>query len=204
MTNKLVTKCKDFYYINGDIFYISRWGHFNKVKICDDGRYLKCRNEFLHRVLYCFYHNISNIEEISTKCVHHKDGNRYNNSKENLTLIDSSEHTRLHSTGRKHTEVSKQKMSLSRKGVKQSEEHRRKNIERLKQIPWTEERKRHISEAYKNKRPVICIETGERFESIVSAGKKYGHLDMIKLCIKGKAKKAAGFRWKYADTTESN
>ena len=199
MIKKLSIKDTDLYYIDGDIFYISRWGHFNKVKICDDGKYLKCRTESLHRVLYCFYNDIPNINIIKDKYVHHIDENKYNNSKENLMLIEPSEHTKLHSIGRKHTEKSKQKMSIARKGKHFSEEHRKKLAEHLKNIPWTKERLQHMSDSCKKKRSIKCIETNEVFDSIRAASRKYGHIDMIKLCLKGKTEKACGLHWEYND-----
>jgi len=43
-------------------------------------------------------------------CVHHLDGDKLNNHKDNLLLLDFKTHTKLHHVGMKHTEESKRKM----------------------------------------------------------------------------------------------
>ena len=50
-----------------------------------------------------------------------------------------------------------------------------------------------------NKR-VMCIETGEVFDSIKEVSVKYGcHGSNISACCKGKQKTAYGYRWRYAE-----
>ena len=75
-----------------------------------------------------------------------------------------------------------------------------------KQKPFTEEHRKKLSESSKkarklkptkawNRRPVICVETGEIFESVGQANKKYkGHIDE---CAAGLRKSAGGQTWKY-------
>lgn len=57
--------------------------------------------------LYIFEHRLIMENTIGRKLfgneiVHHLDGNKLNNSKDNLVLINNSEHTRLHNSCRKH------------------------------------------------------------------------------------------------------
>jgi len=63
--------------------------------------------------------------------VHHLDGNKLNNHKDNLLLLDFKIHSKLHHTGMKHSEASKIKMSLNRKGRIFTEEHKN-NISKAK------------------------------------------------------------------------
>lgn len=47
-------------------------------------------------------------------------------------------------------------------------------------------------------KPIICIDTGELFCSIEAASMKFKiSRQQISLCLRGKAKTAAGFHWKY-------
>lgn len=49
-----------------------------------------------------------------------------------------------------------------------------------------------------NKR-VMCLETGEVFDSIKAVSLKYGcHGSNISACCKGKQKSACGYHWRYA------
>jgi hypothetical protein len=49
--------------------------------------------------------------------VHHIDGNRWNNSPDNLCVMTRSEHARLHTKGRKLPEETCSKISDARKGI---------------------------------------------------------------------------------------
>lgn len=87
----------------------------------------------------------------------------------------------------KHSEESRKKMSKVRKGMKHSEEEKRK-----------------ISEAHKGRKPtwrmkrVLCIETGEIFESTRDVERKTGidNGNVSKACL-GKLKTAGGLHWKF-------
>lgn len=97
-------------------------------------------------------------------------------------------------------------------------EEKRKEIERLKKLnigrtPWnkgkkglqvhTEEWKKQASlrmkEASKSKQtPVICLETGEIFESQAEASRQKNiNQGNIGMCLKGKRNIAGGYHWQY-------
>lgn len=91
--------------------------------------------------------------------------------------------------GRKHTEETKQKMRISFKKPK-SEEHRRKNTERLHQ------------HRYKLLKPILQYNLDGSFvqewDSIKSIVETLNiHRMSIQNCITGRQKKAKGFIWKY-------
>ena len=48
---------------------------------------------------------------------------------------------------------------------------------------------------------IICIDTGEEFNTITEASKKYNIRNSnISACCRGKLKTAGGYKWKYKDT----
>lgn len=100
------------------------------------------------------------------------------------------------------------------KGSKMSPKNKEQLIERLKNNKYhlnqkhTEETKRKISELHKGKhhsrktefpaRRVICIQTGEIFESLNMAERATGvNHSKISMVCQGKRKSANGFTWKY-------
>jgi hypothetical protein len=58
-----------------------------------------CRRVFTHHVKYCEYHGLDRIPE--GLVVHHMNGNKLDNSKDNLQLLTKSEHTKLHCVERR-------------------------------------------------------------------------------------------------------
>ena len=91
--------------------------------------------------------------------------------------------------GKKLSENIKQKMSESHKGKKLSEEHKKNIGEAHKGIKFSEEAKRKMSEV-KNKK-VICMTTGEIFNSLKEAGNYYNvSRHNISSCCRGKLKSA--------------
>ena len=104
-------------------------------------------------------------------------------------------------SGIKLSEETKLKMSEANKGKKLSEETKLKMSESHKgQIPWnkgkknSEEHNRKIGEAMKGKtsKKVVCITTGEIFDSMKEAGNYYNVTrSNITLCCKG-IRKSAG------------
>jgi hypothetical protein len=55
--------------------------------------------------------------------VHHKNGDRLDNHPDNLMVMKNSDHIRLHMTGKKLSEETKQKLKELRKGTNQKENH---------------------------------------------------------------------------------
>ena len=142
-------------------------------------------------------------------------------------------------SGRKHSEEEKQKMSKAKKGKKNSKEHNKNISKSLKGIQFSEERNKKISKSLKgiqfseehkqnigesvsgekngmwgkpspNRSKVICITTGETFDSIKIAAEKYNiYCTSISHCCKGKYKSAGKLngiklQWKYAENDDNN
>lgn len=119
--------------------------------------------------------------------------------------------------GRKLSEETIAKMSASRKGRARSAETRAKISQSLMGHSFTDETRQKMSEAQKRrvitdetrlkmsqsstrKRNVICVETGEVFDSIAKASEKYKASDTHISCVcRGKRKTAGGYHWRYAD-----
>lgn len=92
-------------------------------------------------------------------------------------------------TGRK-SEETKKKMSIAKKGNKA-----------MNGIKLSEEWKRHLSEAQPHKKRIICIDTGEEFESFADASRKTGlnRSKIVSVCT-GHRNKTGGLRFRYANT----
>lgn len=96
---------------------------------------------------------------------------------EELIFLTQSEHSKMDSKCKRISEV--------RKGKKHSEESKRK-----------------MSEAQKNRKDlskkVLCVETGEIFESTCDAYRKTGinRASISRACL-GKRKTSGGYHWKY-------
>jgi len=74
-------------------------------------------------------------------------------------------------TGRKQTESARQKLSIARKGKPLSHEHKARLGALHKGTKLTEEHKRKIAATVTNRKPVLCIETGEIYPSITAAAR---------------------------------
>lgn len=84
------------------------------------------------------------------------------------------EKIRAAGTGRKHTKEARLKVSRARKGKSLSDEHKIKLSIAHTGKTLTEEHKRKIGASTTNKREVVCIETGEVFESIKACARTLG------------------------------
>ena len=122
--------------------------------------------------------------------------------------------------GKHHSEEAKIKMSEKRKGKKLSEEHKQKMSESMKGKKHSEETKRKQSESLKGRKlseehkqklskKVICITTGEKFNSVKKAGNHYGiNQSSIAACCR-KERKHAGklngvrLQWKYTEDDDN-
>ena len=117
----------------------------------------------------------------------------------------SKEKNRLAHLGKKATPAAREKMRATRTGRTYTAEHRLNISNALKgekhpqhgkkQSPETLEKKRA---AAKNKRAVICLETGAAYSSAHEAGKAAGvHYTRVLAACRGKQKTAGGYHWKY-------
>lgn len=99
--------------------------------------------------------------------------------------------------GHVQTVETRAKISQKLRGIKKSAETRHKMslAQTGKKLSVKTKEKIRAANFGRNSKPVICIETNERFESIKAATKKYG--DSIRKCLCGKTKKAYGYHWKY-------
>jgi hypothetical protein len=87
------------------------------------------------------------------------------------------------------TEEQKRKQSIIMKGRKISEEHK----EKIKFSPESIQKAKEI-----NSKKIICIETGEIFDSIISAANFTNvSTSAISNMLRGKTKKAGGYSWIY-------
>ena len=85
-------------------------------------------------------------------------------------------------------------------GHKQSEESKQKNREAHigKTHILSEEQKTNIALGHKNRKEVICVETGEVFPSIGIAAKRSNTSQgSISSVLTGRSKTAGGYHWKY-------
>jgi len=110
----------------------------------------------------------------------------------------------------KLSEETRKKLSEAKKGKKLSEETRKKMSEAKKGKHWklSEETRKKMSEAKKGKlinrkdrsKKVLCVETGEVFESARDAHRQTGiNPGSISLACNGKRNKAGGYHWKFAN-----
>lgn len=105
--------------------------------------------------------------------------------------------------GRKHTEEERRKISEAITGRHLSEEHKQKISEFMK--GRFAGRPRPEGGGRPSKR-VICIETGEVFDSIADAARAkdiYNCRNNIRLVCQGKFKQCGGYHWKYYESSVS-
>lgn len=110
----------------------------------------------------------------------------------------------LSSGGLNHlaSEETKQKMSQVRKGIPHSEEHNQAISKALKQYKRTPEHNRN-NQLAQHRKPVQCIETGEKYESLADAERKTGIFGAsISKQIRGIQKTTKGYHWRFIDDSE--
>lgn len=103
--------------------------------------------------------------------------------------------------GKKHSEESLRKMRESHLGYKMPEEQKKKISNSLKGRKYgviSEEHRKKLIKAKKNKmKPIVCIETGEKFESINDACRKLNlSKNSIRRVINKKQEKVKGFTFR--------
>lgn len=85
---------------------IKSWDHVGLfIAVCCGSRTVNIDGYFViiykgyhireHRAMYCIYHNCT-LAQIDKYIVHHKNGNRQDNTESNLELLDRGIHTRNH------------------------------------------------------------------------------------------------------------
>lgn len=103
--------------------------------------------------------------------------------------------------GKKCSAEKKKKISESQKGRKFSEEHKQK-LSKPKSIthPCSEEKRQHIIDAKKDKKPITCIETNKSYPSIHECARQM-NLTASAICavLKGRHKSTGGYHFKYND-----
>ena len=145
----------------------------------------------LHVAIWEFYHH----QKVPTECcIHHKDGNPFNNDINNLECVNKSEHFSKHSLNNwKNPEFRKLGViSLNNIRNKASEWH--KSPEGLK---WHQKNKENYS------KPVDMFDTNgnklNSFASLIDASRETGiSYSGIAKCAKGDLKTSGGFVWKYS------
>ena len=116
---------------------------------------------------------------------------------------ESREKTRKSMTKRWEDPAYKEKTQMAMRGIKRSP-FARKNISIAQKKRFLDPaEKARIYANIANEKSIICLETGEVFTSIISAGRKYG-IDSanINAVCKGKRKTAGGFSWEYSEIGE--
>lgn len=107
--------------------------------------------------------------------------------------------------GRKKSEKTCKKISESKTGNCLSKEHRNKIGETIRGHIVSPETRAKKSISCRNKRAVVCIETGEIFESIAAAAKWVGiSRDSIADAIYGRIKSAGGYHWRLDNKVNEN
>ena len=106
--------------------------------------------------------------------------------------------------GKKCSEEKKRKISLAQKGRKLTEEHKVK-LRKPKSIthPCSKETREKIIANKKDKKAIICIETGIEYESIQECARQL-NLYATNICkvLKGKIKTTGGFHFKYKNNDD--
>jgi hypothetical protein len=69
--------------------------------------------------------------------------------------------------------------------------------------PCSEQKRKNIIAAKKDKKAIICIETGVEYESIQECARQLGlHATSICKVLKGKIKTTGGFHFKYKNNDD--
>lgn len=103
------------------------------------------------------------------------------------------------------SDKTRRKLSEANKGKKLSDKTRAKMSAARKGKKFSPERRANMSAGNKRKRAVVCIETGQIFESLAAAAKWLNiSSKLISKAVNGIMAGAGGYHWCYADTYVTN
>lgn len=115
------------------------------------------------------------------------------------------EKLRIASTGRKRGTEELKKFSEKMRGHPVSKETREKISNSLKGKPHKHSQETLRKIAIANGKPVVCVETGEKFYSVADASRSIGKsYSSVWNVVVGRRKTAGGFHWKYLEETEND
>ena len=132
---------------------------------------------------------------------------------EDLEVMRSSDHTKLHATGRIVSDETKAKISENHVGFSgkhHSEDTKAKLSKALKGVPKPEEAKRNMNanrahlrgKDNANSKPVVCVETDTVYFGAAEASRILGiaRTGIVRCCNKVKYyNTAGGYHWRWAD-----
>lgn len=163
---------------------------YHNITLSDNG---SKKDRMVHRlVAETFIPNPKDLPQVN-----HKDENKLNNNVENLEWC-TAEYNTNYGTGI-------ERMAKSQTGKRHTYEQRKARSERMKGLRAGEKHpmfgKRHTKEAIQKmtesrKKPVICIDTGQKFDSAKEAGEFVGSTT-VGDCCNGKYKTSGGYRWRW-------
>jgi len=99
----------------GRVSFLKYKTHTTYGTLTENGRYvviISQKKYQVHRLVW----NVFNGEIPDGYHIHHIDENPQNNHLDNLALMPSNEHLKMHKTGKHRSKETKQKMSISKKG----------------------------------------------------------------------------------------
>lgn len=154
---------------------ISRDGYFRIIS-GEEGNYGK----HLHRLIFEDFYKIKLPKHIQ---IHHDDGDKLNNNIWNLIPLSRNEHTWLHNKGKKMSEESRRKMSISTSGVKNPNYGK----------PMSKRTKMRLSNSHKGK--ILSSKTREKIG--LGNSKTKNSTGFLNVSIRKAKSTKQGFVWRY-------